>query len=85
MDAVAVEAFIPIVAILVGGLLIFSRTRLGLALADRLAGRSAAAPALEAEVHELRGAVEALRDELTETRERLDFAERMLTAGPKEG
>ena len=85
MDAVAVEALIPIVAILVAGFLIFSRTRLGHALADRLSGRAAAASALEAEVRELRGAVEALRTEMIDTQERLDFAERVLAAGPKEG
>jgi hypothetical protein len=86
MEPVAVEAFIPIVAMLVGGLLIFSRTRLGHALADRIAGRAAAVqPALEAEVRELRGEVDALRGELAETQERLDFTERLLSAGRKEG
>jgi len=85
MEPVAVEALIPIVAILMGGLLIFSRTRLGHALADRISGRAAAIPpVLEAEVRELRGEVESLRAELTETQERLDFAERLLSAGPKE-
>jgi len=42
------------------------RGPLGKALADRLAGRSSADD------------VEALRQELTEVQERLDFAERML-------
>ena len=45
----------------------------GRALADRLAGRSD-----DREVRELRGDVDALRHELTEMQERLDFAERML-------
>ena len=47
----------------------------GRALADRLAGRSGSD---DREVGELRGDVEALRHELTELQERLDFAERML-------
>lgn len=47
----------------------------GRALADRLAGR---ARPDDREVQELRGEVGALRHELTEVQERLDFAERML-------
>jgi len=47
----------------------------GKALADRLAGRSGAD---DREVRELRGEVEALRQDLTDVHERLDFAERML-------
>ena len=47
----------------------------GKALADRLAGRGGAD---DREVRELRSDVEALRHELTEMQERLDFAERML-------
>ena len=48
----------------------------GRALADRLAGRTGAGA--DHEVRELRGDVQALRHELTELQERLDFAERML-------
>jgi hypothetical protein len=47
----------------------------GRALADRLAGRSGVE---DRDVRELRGDVEALRHELTDVQERLDFAERML-------
>lgn len=47
----------------------------GRALADRLTGRGGAA---DPEVRELRREVDALRHELTEMHERLDFAERML-------
>jgi hypothetical protein len=49
----------------------------GRALADRLAGRSGGG-ADDHEVRELRSDVEALRQELTELQERLDFAERIL-------
>ena len=85
MDAGAVGAMIPIVAMLIGGFLLFSRSPLGHALANRIAGKTEAAPALEAEVRELRGEVEALRADLSETQERLDFAERLLSAGRKDG
>lgn len=47
----------------------------GRALADRLAGRRAPD---DGDVQELRGEVEALRQEVPEVHERLDFAERML-------
>ena len=49
----------------------------GRALAERLAGRAGAVTD-DREVRELRGEVDALRHELTEVQERLDFAERML-------
>ncbi len=47
----------------------------GRALADRIAGRSGTD---DREVRELRGEVDALRHELTEMQERVDFTERML-------
>lgn len=59
--------FLSLAAILV------LRGPFGRALADRLAGRTD-----DREVRELRGEVDALRRELTEVHERLDFAERML-------
>lgn len=76
---------IPILGVLIGAFVVFSRSHIGHALAERIAGRSAGSPALEAEVRELRGEVDAIRAELTETQERLDFAERLLSAGRKEG
>jgi hypothetical protein len=76
---------IPILGILVGAFALFIRSHLGHALADRIAGRTGESPALEAEVRELRAEVEALRGELTETQERLDFTERMLSGGAKAG
>jgi hypothetical protein len=85
MDPGAMALMIPILGMLIGAFAIFSRSHLGHALADRIAGRSAAPLGLEAEVRELRGEVEALRAELTETQERLDFTERLLAAGRKEG
>ena len=54
------------------------RGPLGKALADRLAGRSAAGGR---EVEQLRHDVDDLRSELGAMQERLDFAERLLTRG----
>jgi hypothetical protein len=84
MDPGALAMLIPIFGILIGGLAIFTRSHLGHALADRIAGRIGASPELEIEVRELRGEVEALRGELMEAQERLDFTERMIAGGKKE-
>lgn len=83
MDPGAMAMFIPILGILVGGLAIFTRSHIGHALAERISGRQGATPELEAEVRELRNEVDALRTQLIETQERLDFTERMLASGPK--
>jgi len=83
MDPGAMAMFIPILGILIGGLAIFTRSHLGHALADRIAGRTGVSPDLETEVRDLRTEVEALRGELIETQERLDFTERMISSGPK--
>jgi hypothetical protein len=84
MDPRVMALMIPILGMLIGAFAIFARSHLGHALAERIAGRAAVPPALEAEVRELRTEVEAMRAELSETQERLDFAERLLSAGPKE-
>jgi len=83
MDPGAMAMLIPIFGILVGGLAIFTRSHLGHALAERVAGRAGGSHELEADVRELRSEVEALRGELSETQERLDFTERMIAGGPK--
>jgi septal ring factor EnvC (AmiA/AmiB activator) len=80
-----VVMLIPILGLLIGGFAIFVRSHLGHALAERIAGRSGASAELEAEVRELRTEVEALRGELGETQERLDFTERMIAGGSKGG
>jgi hypothetical protein len=85
MEPEAMALFIPILGILVGAFALFIRSHLGHALADRIAGRTGESPAVEAEVRELRAEVETLRGELTETQERLDFTERMLSGGTKAG
>jgi len=84
MDPGALAMLIPIFGLLIGGFAIFARSHLGHALAERIAGRAGESPGLEAEVRELRTEVDALRGELIETQERLDFTERMIAGGKKE-
>lgn len=76
---------IPIIGMLIGFFVIFSRSDLGRALAQRISGGVQPSTALEGELQELRGELEALRSELLETQERLDFTERMLTGARKDG
>jgi hypothetical protein len=80
-----VGVFIPIIALLIGGFVVFARSEIGRALAHRISGGAQAASTVEAELHAMRGEIEALRSELMETQERLDFTERMLASGRKEG
>ena len=84
MDPGALAMLIPIFGLLIGGFAIFARSHLGHALAERIAGRTGESPGLDAEVRELRTDLEALRAELIETQERLDFTERMIAGGKKE-
>ena len=84
MDPGALAMLIPIFGLLIGGFAIFARSHLGHALAERIAGRTGESPGLEAELRELRTEVDALRGELIETQERLDFTERMIAGGKKE-
>jgi 5-bromo-4-chloroindolyl phosphate hydrolysis protein len=74
----AFGVFIPIIAMLIGAFVIFSRSEIGRAFARRLAGSGESSPELLAEVDGLRREVEVLRSELTEVQERLDFTERLI-------
>ncbi|NOT10119.1 MAG: hypothetical protein HOP28_18150 [Gemmatimonadales bacterium] len=76
---------IPILGILVGGLAIFVKSHIGHALAERIAGGGQGSAVLQEEVQTLRLEVESLRADLIETQERLDFTERLIAAGKKEG
>jgi len=84
MNPGAVGVFIPIIGLLIGGFVVFSRSEIGRALAHRISGGAAANSAVDDELRALHGDIEALRAELMETQERLDFTERMLAAGKKE-
>jgi len=79
MDRQIFFALIPITALLFTGLIAFSFTRLGRALANRLEGRID--PNTEARLEALEAANDELRHALADAHERLDFAERALTRG----
>lgn len=66
------------------GIVKLAQSQVGAALARRIQGHSAGAEfeaEFTAELSYLREQVDSLRNELTETQERLDFAERMLAKG----
>lgn len=80
MDAGAIAVLIPIVA--VGGFFtwMISLSPLGKAFAERLRHGPAASPQQgTAEREELAATVDALRQEVAELAERVDFTERLLT------
>ncbi len=66
------------------GVAILSATPIGRAMVERLRSAGRTEPALERRLEELESRVtselEALREEVVELQERLDFAERALTA-----
>lgn len=68
------EILIPITFFLSMAAIFILRGPLGKAFAERMTGRGGD----DRELHELRGEVEALRQQLGEVQERLDFAERLL-------
>jgi len=66
------------------GIVKLAQSQVGTALARRIQGHSAGAEVeaeFGAELSYLREQVDVLRNELTDTQERLDFAERMLAKG----
>ena len=76
---------IPIIGLLIGGFVVFARSEIGRALAHRIRGGPDASPGVDEELRALRGEVDAMRSELLETQERLDFTERMLAGVKKDG
>ncbi len=83
MDKQALAVLIPVLFVFFTGLVVLSRTAIGKAVARRIGGDDGLPAALEGELRELRLEVDTLRGELMETQERLDFAERQLTAGKR--
>lgn len=77
MDRHALAIFIPIIVMGFTGLIAFSYTPLGRALARRLGGQ-AANPELDERVAQLETDLEAVRHELADSHERIDFTERAL-------
>jgi hypothetical protein len=73
-----VGVMIPVLALSFGGLLVLSRTRIGDALARRIAGDSHH-PECESQIVAIQNQLDVLQSQLNDTQERLDFAERLLT------
>lgn len=67
---------IPVLMLIIIGFIIISRTRLGEALAHRIAGGTPSE--LAAQIEAMEAELASLRGQLAETQERLDFAERIL-------
>lgn len=79
-----VESILAIVFLFGGGTLVgIGFSPIGRALADRIRGRAASADEVRADLAEHRDSteaeLEALRGQVAELAERLDFAERLLT------
>lgn len=79
MDRHAIVLFIPMIFMVVTGGLVFTRTRLGRALATRLEG-GALSEESRARLDALESEVDLLRQQLAETEERLDYSERLMIA-----
>ena len=77
------EVAVPVALFSTVAIIFVTRSHIGRAIADRIRGGAAGDPELAAEVDSLRRELEAVRGELTEVHERLDFAERLLARPPE--
>ncbi len=77
MNPGTIGVFIPILAIFFVGMGMLSKTAIGQAIARRIGGHVADAD-VDERLLELRQDLDAVRHELAETQERLDFTERAL-------
>jgi hypothetical protein len=68
---------VPVLGLSVAGLFVLSRSRIGEAVARRIAGVRED-PEVEDQILALQDDMSALRRQLQETQERLEFAERLL-------
>ena len=75
-DVLAVT--IPLIAVSAGGLLLLSRSRLGQAVAQRIAGNSGSS-AIQEQLDALHDELADVRNQLAEMQDRMDFAERLLS------
>ncbi|MCL4864939.1 MAG: hypothetical protein KJZ47_03530 [Gemmatimonadales bacterium] len=78
MDKQALAVMIPVLAVFFTGLVVLSRTVIGKAIARRIGGDQQTGDDVHQHLVELETEVALMRQELTETQERLDFAERLL-------
>jgi adenylylsulfate kinase-like enzyme len=85
MDRHALAIMIPVMVVFFTGLALLSRTAIGKALAHRISGDGSTTAALNGEIQELRAELEGLRGDLLEMHERIDFTERQLASGRRDG
>ncbi len=78
MDPGAIAVSIPLVVVFFLGITWFSRSRLGGAIAERIAGSGASTEKVLTRLDDMQEELVALRQEVAEAHERLDFAERLL-------
>jgi len=78
VDKQALAVMIPVLAVFFTGLVVLSRTVIGKAIARRIGGDQQTGDDVHQHLVELETEVALMRQELTETQERLDFAERLL-------
>lgn len=85
---------IPVLGMLIGlvisggfilALIKIAQGPIGLALSRRIQGQAGEDPELHAEVAFLREQVESMQHQLNDTQERLDFTERLLSQGRRQG
>ena len=69
---------IPFTIVSIGGLLLLSRSRLGEAVAQRIAGTPRSS-AIQEQIDTLHEAVAELRNQLSDVQERVEFAERLIS------
>ena len=81
MDPGVIAVFIPLVVVTFGGLAVLSKTDLGKAIAHRIANSGQAGSDVEGRLQAVEAELVGVRQELSETQERLDFAERLLAKG----
>jgi len=80
VDKQALAVMIPVLAVFFTGLVVLSRTVIGKAIARRIGGDQQTGDDVHQHLVELEGEMAAMRQELLETQERLDFAERLLAS-----
>ncbi len=85
MDKQALAVMIPVLAVFFAGMAGLSRTAIGRALARRIGGPEEPDEVLHQHLSEVQGELQALRIGLSETQDRLDFAERLLARQAEAG
>jgi hypothetical protein len=78
MDKQSLAVMIPVLAVFFTGMVVMSRTLIGRAIARRIGGEAGTSGALEERVAQLESDLDAVRHELSQSQERIDFAERAL-------